>query len=442
MPLLLSVALILGATLLPFGAMPASRIPPAWCVACGDLWLTDVISNVALFVPCGAALAWRAAVHEAIRTTVPGLEGRSVPRVRVAVPLFASFALSAFVEGMQYAGLPPGRSPALADILSNTTGGVLGAWGLRFVLAERGRPAAACRHLALAWTALALGVFGLTVVALQPAPGTRPAHETRAAPLVVERSPFGHVPGHGWYEGITDSATLATGDTMVTWRRGWSGPIIAQLRQPPLPLRASVWVRGTDPLGGQIPLLFLHQAGDSAAWLQLAKHGRAAELTVTRRASAWGLVFPALRVPTAFAGRPVGDPRPLGVHATVTPRRLSLATSGAVHDSVSLALTPVLGWALIQPVFEVGTALAPVAEVGWLLALLFPVGWYGVRARRGAWLPAGTGALILGALLLLPALTGVHPLRAGEWWRALGAFASGATLAMPYRASGRSKTTL
>ncbi|WP_434479827.1 VanZ family protein [Gemmatimonas sp.] len=88
------MALIIAATLLPFGGMAAEQIPPAWCVRCGSLWLTDVISNVAMFVPFGVALELR-------RWTV----------WRVAV---VSLLFTLGVEALQSVGLPPGRSPALA----------------------------------------------------------------------------------------------------------------------------------------------------------------------------------------------------------------------------------------------------------------------------------------------------------------------------------------
>jgi hypothetical protein len=41
--LLCSVAIIITATLLPFGGMTAERIPPVWCVRCGALWLTPLL---------------------------------------------------------------------------------------------------------------------------------------------------------------------------------------------------------------------------------------------------------------------------------------------------------------------------------------------------------------------------------------------------------------
>ena len=414
------MALIVGATLLPFGAMEAAQIPPAWCLRCGDLWLADVISNVALFVPFGMALSLRG--------------------VRWSRVLLLSASLSVFVETMQYLGLPPGRSPAVADLLTNTFGGGLGALLVRAALAEWARTAQrSTQHavlLAGAWSVGAVLLFVLTGVALQP-----PAPAANAPAFALETSPFKHVPKHGWYEGLTDSAVV----NGARIRRGWSGPIISQVTRPALPLQAAVWVRSTDPLWGQIPLLFLHLPNDSSAWLQLAKQGNSAELSVYRRAWGWGLRVPSLRVPNAFAGRTIGDMSTLGVYAQVSATTLQLRTvnsaaptsgsgdSAARGDSVSLALTPLLGWALIQPVFGVQSPLAWAAQFGWLLALLFPVGWFSARAPRPVAVLAGAGGVVLLTLALLPRAMPVHPLSPWEWGQLLVALALGHIAAVVLR---------
>jgi len=258
------VAVIIIATLLPFGGMPAERIPPAWCLLCGTVWLTDAIANVALFVPFGFAVA---------------LQRGGAQRGELRTAAAAALLCSTVVESLQFGGIPPGRSPALADIVTNTVGGLTGALAYLMLVQERSRSARSAGWLAMAWTGLAVSVFTLTARALQP------VSASDAPRLGLQKSPFGHVPGHGWYEGITDSA--AVNDTIV--RRGWSGPIILAARADVLPVSASVWVRSTDPLRGQIPLLFVHQRGDSSAWLQIAKSDNDAELTVMRTAWTWGL---------------------------------------------------------------------------------------------------------------------------------------------------------
>lgn len=305
-----SVALIIAATLLPFGGMAAEQIPPAWCVRCGSLWLTDVISNVAMFVPFGVAL---------------GLRRWTLWRVVVASLLF-----TVGVEALQSVGLPPGRSPALADVMSNTVGGVLGALLVFAWRWQRVASRAQLSVLALAWSALVCVVVAWSAYMLTPVSGREAARATGAS---VAPSAFGHVPGHGWYEGMTDSAFVGSAHI----KRGGSGPVIQQMSFEQFPITAGVTVRGTDPLYGQIPLLFVHLPSDSSAWLQIAKHGNDAELTVLRRASRWGLTMPSVRVPQAFAGRTVTDARPLVVTADITTSAMRLRTMGAHAGADSLA---------------------------------------------------------------------------------------------------------
>jgi hypothetical protein len=369
-----SVALIVAATLLPFGGIAAEHIPPSWCVRCGSLWLTDVISNVAMFVPFGVAL---------------GLRRWTVWRVAVASLLF-----TVGVEALQSVGVPPGRSPALADVMSNTVGGVLGALLVLGWRWQRVASRAQLSVLALAWSALVCAVVAGSGYMLTPVTGREAA---RATGVSITSSAFGHVPGHGWYEGLTDSAFV--GSTRI--KRGWSGPVIQQMSFEQFPVAAGVTVRGTDPLYGQIPLLFVHLPNDSAAWLQIAKHDTDVELTVLRRAWRWGLTMPSVYVPQAFADRTVNDARPLTVTANVTTAMLRLQTSGAYAGADSLALTPLLGWTLIQPLISTDSPFAWVISAGWLLALTFPLGW--LYARSGSpWIAIAGGASVGGLLYLLP----------------------------------------
>ncbi len=376
-----SVALIIAATLLPFGGMAAEQIPPAWCVRCGSLWLTDVISNVAMFVPFGVAL---------------GLRCWTVWRVAVVSLLF-----TVGVEALQSVGLPPGRSPALADVMSNTVGGVLGAL---LVFAWRWQRVASrvqLRVVALGWSAVVCAVVAWSGYMLTPV--TR-LEAMRTVSASVTPSAFGHVPGHGWYEGTTDSAFVGT--TRI--KRGWSGPIIQQLAFEQFPMTAGVTVRGTDPLYGQIPLLFVHLPNDSSAWLQLAKHGNDVELTVLRRASRWGLTMPSVRVPQAFGGRTVDDARPLVVTADVTTSVMRLRTMGAYAGADSLAFTPLLGWVLIQPLVGTDSPFAWGISACWLLALTLPLGW--LYARCGSlWIAVAGSASVGGLLSLLPVAFGLAP---------------------------------
>jgi hypothetical protein len=394
--LVCSVALILGATLLPFGGMAPERIPPSWCLRCGTLWLTDAFANVALFIPLGLAMAMR--------------------RQRVWRVAVVSFSFSLLIEFLQSVGLPPGRSPAFADLVTNTLGGALGAALFLVLVQERTRTARTATLLAIAWTVLAMTVFAVTARALQQ---VEPASNGR---LLLSKSPFGHVPGHGWYEGVTDSASV--NDTVI--RRGWSGPIILSATPDALPVRAAVWVHSTDPLSGQIPLLFVHQRGDSAAWLQIAKLGDDAELIMMRRAWEWGLTLPSVIVPGVFRGRAVGDTSTVALSARVTPGELTLQHGSAVR---SLRLTPLLGWSLIQPVVSVQSSLNGLAQLLWVWLWLFPATWWARRCTQPGTVLTGVGVAIGAWLAVVPTLFGLAPLSLGDWGVVLTGLAFGAIVA-------------
>src|SRR5437763_4773095 len=133
---LLAAALlpILVATLWPFpGHEPEGFIS---CIACGDHATSDVLLNILLFAPLGAALA---------------LQLSSVTRCALSAAL-----LSATIELAQL--YIPGRDSSLGDVLSNTLGGTLGALVTRtaafWLLPSPARAARLSRTAALAAAAV------------------------------------------------------------------------------------------------------------------------------------------------------------------------------------------------------------------------------------------------------------------------------------------------
>jgi VanZ family protein len=138
--------LIALATLTPQPPNPALGLDH-WCLVCGQIGGADVTLNVLLFVPLGAALA------------LAGV------RWRALIPLVAAYTI-----GIELAQLLviPGRDATLSDVLSNTTGGVLGALAARhwqwWLRARDGRALALGCGAALAWTAVVTGTAWL----LQP----------------------------------------------------------------------------------------------------------------------------------------------------------------------------------------------------------------------------------------------------------------------------------
>lgn len=113
---LVSAGLLIAALLTlhprPADAWRAAETP-LWCLICGDEGMIDVIWNIALFVPVGAGL------------TLLGASRRMVGIV--------AFLLSFSIEATQHF-VVSGRDPSLSDLVTNTTGALLGAlvaakWG-------------------------------------------------------------------------------------------------------------------------------------------------------------------------------------------------------------------------------------------------------------------------------------------------------------------------
>ncbi len=384
--LVLSSTLIVAATLLPFSALRSGRLPPAWCVACGGLWLTDAISNCVLFAPLGIAL--------------------TLCNVRWPRTVAIAFASSCIVETMQYLGLPPSRSAALADVIANTFGGLAGVWlvaAAQQVIPKSARTAAT---LSLTWAALASLVCTLTAVALGPRSGATDSGR-------YERSPYRRTPNFGWYGGQIDSASV---DGFVTAHVG-GGPVVVQTPLEPRAVALSVRLRGRDPDRATVPMVFVHRPGDSSAVVFLAQHDGAAELVATRRAWDWGLAMPLLRLPGVFDGRTATERRVLRVWGRSAPDRLELrAESDDAGRSATLWLSPSLGWSLIQNLISVSSPFASLARWSWLALLVCPLAGGGAQAGKLRVTVLVSSAMMLsGTLLALPTLTSVARLNSADW---------------------------
>lgn len=379
-----ALALIAWATLTPEALDPAHRVPSSWCLACGGLWLTDALSNIALFLPFGVALAW----YDMRWTRV----------------LAWATLLSLVVETCQYVGIPPGRSAAVADVITNALGSVIGAslathW--LALLRPRRRTAA---WMALGWSIASAGVMLLTAVAVGSPRRfwadrtTNPADTTGNTASRFALSARTHPPSFGWYGGQVDSARLdAPPDAPLRLRRGWGGPIMVQARHPFDSLQASVSVRGRDENTAFVPLLYIHLGADSTPVFMIGQHDGDAELRLTRRAWELGLSLPALRLPDAFAARTVADSSTLTLTATVTAGTLSLSahttsTTTPAPREVTRRLDITDGWALLQSVVAVDSVLAPFALSCWLVALVAPVGWWAARTLYGTRAPGSDRA--------------------------------------------------
>lgn len=349
--LAVSLGIIVVATLLPISPNAPGELLHTWCLKCGGLWLTDVISNVALFLPLGIALI--------------------ALRVGLWPTVVVSTLLSCAIELSQSMGLPPGRSAALADILANSCGGAFGA-ALAVGWQYYSRPIPRfSATLALLWATLSAVILLATSFALSPRP------VAKSLPLVLVPSTFTHVPGSGWYEDIVDSVVVES--TRV--QRGWPGPVILSASRNTDSISAYAFVQGRDETNAFVPIVYVHVGTDTSPILALGVHGRDAELRTTRRAWDFGLNFPILKLNEAFSGQVFRDGKPLRLQASIARDALQLSvTSVSKRDSVALSLTPLLGWALIQTVITINSPGEFVAAFLWVFALMAPIGWWSARS--------------------------------------------------------------
>ncbi len=373
------------------------------------MWLTDGISNVVLFLPFGLALAMLG--------------------VRWWMVLLLSAGFSLGVEWLQSIGFPPSRSAAWADVVANGLGGLVGAW----VLTLRGWlcPASwrVAVRLAWGWAAGVVVVFALTSAALGPRSGDldtlwEGSLVDRAAASTYGVSPLPFTPGHGWFGGLADTLIV---NGFATTHRG-TGPLIAMVSREPATVAMRVVLRGREMGGSLVPIGYLHVAWDSSAVAFVGEDDLAARLVVTRRAWDWGLAMPSLRLDGVFAGRSVSDPRPLVLEAWSAPDTLRLsATSAAFTGTRAMALTPVIGWALIQTVFAMGGTFELFAHLCWLAALMMPIGWWGIQAaaRSGRVLGIAMLWLWVGAAAM-PRFFGVAPIGGRDWVIMMALLAAGA----------------
>ena len=283
-------------------------------------------------------------------------------------------ALFSLVIELLQMWLPFGRTPALADWITNSAGAALGAWMVasQALLLRPGRRAA--RRLALGWSSLAAVVIAASWWALSPAVPSVGA----TSPVALSPLPF--TPGHGWYAALADSATV-NGVPIV---HGGNGPVIAAALRTDT-VRASVRVRGRDDREGVVPIVYVHAPGDTVPHLLLGQRGNDVVLGTWLNASRVGLQSPMLAMHRAFAPSVRAGEAPVWLDASVAGRVLVLSARDRGTDrSERLVLSPLLGWALVQSVVQVDSPLAPAATGLWLMLWIGPVAYWAGRRRQTA----------------------------------------------------------
>lgn len=355
----LLTALVIGwATLTP--EMGPPRRPFVWCLDCGPNWLSDIIANIALFVPLGAAL-----VHARVR-----------PGRAAAVGIVASLA----IELLQRAGVVAGRTPALADILANGFGTALGALaasrggglGRSLVTATGGQS----RILLAVWTTFMCVMLAASAWAVAPAVRAPAATATRDS---VATSWMPTIPGREFIQssvvGIVDGVQIPVKST---------GQIVASV-PPRDTVRITLLRRVINERDRRDRLIFLayvHGKQSTVEQVVIGQFGDDILLRSAVNASRIGLQTPALRVRGVFALDSVLMWKTTRIDAVAAPGRLSLDVEtpdrriGTVTGA--LALTPALGWTLIQPIVGATARIAPLLTGIWLVIWFFPGGlWLG-----------------------------------------------------------------
>jgi VanZ family protein len=349
---------LLASTLL---IVAASLHPGHWSEGEGrpsglDGRLADMLLNVVLYAPFGAALGYR---------------GRSAPR-----SLVTGVLLSGAIEVIQLG--VPGRVAGVSDVWANAAGTIAG-WALlrSGPVWARPRPRVAGRF-AIGAAGVASAVLAVTGFLLGPS--------FPATDYVGHRTPeFGH---HSVYRGQVLHSFVG-GEEIP------SGPIPASSRLrsrllagEPIQVQA---VAGL-PVTGLAPLLSINDAHGEV--LLVGVDGDDIVYRFRTRAAALGFDSPSLRAPDALRGVGAGD------RLTVTIR---LAGKGHcievdARTTCDLGLTAGTGWALLLYSQGIPPAVHGILNVLWMAGLALPVGYF----SRPSWEAGLAVGVMAAALVALP----------------------------------------
>jgi hypothetical protein len=392
---LLVVASLLAITAATLVSLPDQAEAVAqtsfWCLLCGSLGAVDVILNVALFFPLGAALR----LH--------GFRLRHIVGFSLAVSLTLELLQAAI----------PGRDPTISDVLTNTAGGMLGGWAVTWwphFIHPRPRTAAA---LAAAWAAVWLAQTAAVAWLLQPAL-PRSWYWGQLAP---------DLPQFEQFYGTVRSASAGTLGIYIG--RLARSPEIRQALLQGAPLRGTT-TRGTRT-PGLAPIVSIFDQEQR----EIALIGRWGDDLVYRfrtRTFDFRLRPPALRFTNALAGS-AGETVDVSGRYDPDSAAFVVALRGDTGEPLQrrLALDAQWGWSLLLPFPYAHGPEAPWWTGVWLLVWMVVLGYW-----SWAYLPAAVlAAAVVAALGLgpLPALLGLTPAAGYEWIVAVGGLIAGAALA-------------
>lgn len=372
----LALAIVLVTTVLPGSGSPP---PFLRCIVCGDQGVADVIANMLLYLPLGAALA---------------LLGAGTARA-----VIAATSLSAIVELAQSTVIA-GRDGSAGDVVANALGALLG------VLVARAAgvwldpaPARTWR-----WGAMA-GAGAATVVALTG--------------VLVKPD----LPGGLWY----GQWTPQFGNLEV-----YRGHVLeARLDDRPLPSRAlndsgavrrgllegqRLLVRATaGPPTRRLSTMFSIFDALPSRILLFGVRGSDLVFYVRLRAGAALLIEPPIRIAGALAGVRRGDT------IVVSARRTGRTWCAGLEPAprCGLGYTAGSGAALLVDLVMVRRHTGWSGAL-WMACLLAPAAYWFGSTRPGA-----SAATLVVACALVPAVTGLAPTTPMEWGGACAGVVAG-----------------
>jgi hypothetical protein len=373
----LSIAAVAALTLDPGSSVSESG--DVLCLFCGDRAIADAILNVILYLPVGASLA-----------------GIGLPPRRVVL---VGAALSAGIEFVQIA--LPGRDASIGDLLTNTTGTLLGAlaagrWRLWVTPPDR-----VARRLATLWSGLAALILVAPGWLFRPAP-TDSEYYAHLNPQL------GYI---GRYPGTVLTATLG-GHPFIRFRGVNGAPYRAAIERGDTLAVRFVVARPPERLAGIAGLW----DGDQWENVLLAVDGNDIVLRYRMRAVDWKLDWPDVRLRGALSGRAPGDT----AHVSAWRRGAEICIAVDEAERCGLGFTAATGWAaLYYP--EPGPIAAVALGWAWVAAVAFPLGLWG-RGRTGA----ATLLVLIGVTALPGSLGMLRPAPLVAWLGLACGFGAGA----------------
>lgn len=347
-----AACLLIAALTLAPGSPTASAIS-IWCIGCGERGLADLLLNILLFIPLGAAL---------------GRNGATPVRA-----LLVGAAFSAFIEFAQLA--LPGRTPTARDIITNAVGAWLGAL-LMLHLGDwltRGSRASRNRRL---WLATALPIIAVLATGwlLQP--------------VLTNADPYGQwAPSLGRFEQWTGDVTAVE----VSGLPLPGGRIEAEAEMREALLNTSDPIRITATAGsapdGTAPIFAIADIERHHLLIIAQEHTDLAVRTF-RRSSLLRLDTPRLRLAGVLADVKAGDPLDLEVHGA-----FAMRTCASVNGlgSCAAGFGPGSLWTVLVWQNALGDTQRAWLDAFTLLVLALPAG----LLLRAAHRPHAVGATLV-----------------------------------------------